>query len=333
MTFMKTQTRLLPIAALVLSIFATHGVHAQSDYPNNTVRIVVDSAAGSANDSTSRVLGDRLSKIWNQPVVTLNQPGAGGGISARVAAQSPPDGYTLYLPSTSTFLALPGAPGVAPNLPLELPRDFAAISFILEQPLYIGASHKSGINSIADVIAMAKQKPGEVTYAATGRGRLTHLTMELLQVRTGTKLQLVPYAGGPAQAMNDVITGRVPLVLDGYAGLAPAIKGNLIKGLAATSLQRLPGFENLPTVAETIPNFFVGAWTILLAPLGTPEPIIRKIHADMRIVLDDPEIRTKLAANGGFVRHMTPGEVTAFTQNEQKTWRPIMQQVANEAAK
>lgn len=330
---MKTQTRFLPLASLVFSIFAAHDTRAQSDYPNNTVRIVVDSAAGSANDATSRVLGDRLSKIWNQQVITLNQPGAGGGISARVASQSPADGYTLYLPSTSAFLAIPGAPGVAPNLPVELPRDFAPISYILEQPLYIGASHKSGINTIADVIRMAKEKPGEVTYAATGRGRLTHLTMELLQARANVKLQLVPYAGGPAQAMNDVMTGRVPLVLDGYAGLAPAIKGDLIKGLAATSLKRLPGFENLPTVAETVPDFFVGAWTILLAPVGTPQAIIQKVHTDMRTVLDDPDIRTKLAANGGFVRHMTPAEVAAFVQNEQKTWRPILEQVAKEAQK
>ncbi len=322
------------IASLgLLAITATGDALAQSDYPNNTVRIVVDSAAGSANDATSRLLADRLSKIWNQQVITLNQPGAGGGIAARVASQSPNDGYTLYLPSTSTFLALPGGPGVAPNMPVELPRDFASISYILEQPLYIGASHKSGINTVADVIKLAKERPGEVTYAATGRGRLTHLTMELLQVRTNTKLQLVPYAGGPAQAMNDVMSGRVPLVLDGYAGLAPAIKGNLIKGLAATSLKRLPGFEELATVAETVPDFFVGAWTILLAPVGTPDPIVRKIHADMRTVLDDPDIRTKLAANGGFVRHMTPAELTAFVQNEQKTWRPILEQVAKEATK
>ncbi len=329
---MKT---LIAIASLGILAFATAGdARAQTgDYPNAPVRIVVDSAPGSANDSTSRVIGDRLSRIWNQSVVTLNQPGAGGGISARVASQSPNDGYTLYMPSTSAFLAIPGGPGVAPNMPIELPRDFAPISYILEQPLYIGASHKSGINTIADVIAMAKQKPNEVTYAATGRGRLTHLTMELLQVRTGIKLQLVPYAGGPAQAMNDVMSGRVPLVLDGYAGLAPAIKGNLIKGLASTAIKRPPGFENLATVAETVPDFFVGAWTVLLAPKGTPEPIIRKVHADMRIVLDDPEIRTKLAANGGFVRHMTPEELTAFVQNEQKIWRPIMEQVAKEAAK
>jgi tripartite-type tricarboxylate transporter receptor subunit TctC len=321
--------RLLPLVALAL--LTAPNAHAQSDYPNNTVRIVVDSAAGSANDSTSRVLGDRLSKIWNQPVVTLNQPGAGGGISAKVASQSPPDGYTLYMPSTSAFLAVPGGPGVAPNMPVELPRDFESISYILEQPLYIGASHKSGINTVADVIRMAKEKPGEVTYAATGRGRLTHLTMELLQSRASIKLQLVPYAGGPAQAMNDVMSGRVPLVLDGYAGLAPAIKGNLIKGLASTALKRPPGFENLPTVAETVPDFFVGAWTVLLAPKGTPEAIIRKVHNDMRIVLDDPEIKAKLALNGGYPRHMTPQELTAFVQNEQRTWRPILEQVAKEA--
>jgi tripartite-type tricarboxylate transporter receptor subunit TctC len=324
--------RLFPLVVLAL-VIASHDARAQSDYPNNTVRIVVDSAAGSANDSTSRVLGDRLSKVWNQPVVTLNQPGAGGGISAKVASQAPADGYTLYMPSTSVFLALPGGPGVAPNMPVELPRDFAPVSYILEQPLYIGASHKSGINSIADVIRMAKQKPGEVTYAATGRGRLTHLTMELLQSRANIKLQLVPYAGGPAQAMNDVMSGLVLLVLDGYAGLAPAIKGDLIKGLASTALKRPPGFENLPTVAETVPDFFVGAWTVLLAPKGTPDAIILKIHNDMRTVLDDPDIRAKLALNGGYVRHMMPAELTAFVQNEQKIWRPILEQVAKEAQK
>ena len=325
---MKLSSYWLAIAALGL---ATTAAHAQSDYPNKPVRIVVNSAAGSANDAALRILGDKLSKIWNQQVVTLNQPGAGGGISARVASEAPPDGYTLYMPATSPFLALPGAPGVAPNLPIELPRDFASISIVLEQPLYIGASHNSGINTIADVIRMAKEKPGEVSYAATGRGRLTHLTMELLQARTGIKLQLIPYAGGPAQAMNDVMSGRVPLVLDGYAGLAPAIKGNLIKGLASTALKRPPGFEDLPTIAETIPGFFVGAWNVLLAPTGTPEAIIRKVNADMRTALADPEVSGKLAANGGFVRHSSPEEVVTFVQGEQKTWRPILEQVAKEA--
>ena len=235
------KTHWFAVASLLVSIAAAGDARAQSDYPNKPVRIVVDSAAGSANDATSRIIADKLSRMWGQQVLTLNQPGAGGGISARVAAQSPNDGYTLYMPATSPFLALPGASGVAPNLPIELPRDFVSIALILEQPLYIGASHKSGINTIADVIELAKDKPGEVSYAATGRGRLTHLTMELLQARAGIKLQLIPYAGGPAQAMNDVMSGRVPLVLDGYAGLAAAIKGNLIKGLASTALEAAAG--------------------------------------------------------------------------------------------
>ena len=169
------------------------------------------------------------------------------------------------------------------------------------------------------------------SYAATGRGRLTHLTMLLLEDRAGIRLQLIPYAGGPAQAMNDVMSGLVPLVLDGYAGLAPAIKGDLIKGLASTALKRPPGFENLPTIAETIPNFFVGAWNVMLAPNGTPDAIVRKVNADLRVALDDPEVAAKLAANGAFARYMTPAEVTAFVQTEQRTWRPILRRVAAEA--
>ena len=322
----------LAIAALGLLVAAGEA-DAQSDYPNKPVRIVVDSAAGSANDATSRILADKLSRMWGQQVLTLNHPGAGGGISAREASQSPNDGYTLYLPATSPFLALPGAPGVAPNLPIELPRDFVAISLVLEQPLFIGGSHKSEISSIADLIRIAKEKPGEVTYAATGRGRLTHLTMELLQARTGISLQLIPYAGGPAQAMNDVMSGRIPLVLDGYAGLAPAIKGNLIKGIASTAIKRPPGFENLPTVAETVPGFLVGAWNVMLAPLGTPEAVVKKVNADLRIALDDPEVNAKLAANGAFVRHISPEEVIAFVQSEQKTWRPILEQINRENQK
>ena len=148
--------------------------------------------------------------------------------------------------------------------------------------------------------------------------------------RAGIKLQLVPYAGGTAQGMNDVLSGRVPLILDAYAGLAAALKGNLIKGLADTSLERLPGFEELPTVAETVPGFFVGAWTILVAPVGTPDAIVRKVNADLWTALNDPGVKTKFQANGAFIRAMTPEQVTAFVQGEQTTWRPILEQVARQ---
>ena len=260
----------------------------------------------------------------------MNQPGAGGSISARVAATAPPDGYTLYMPATSVFLALPGAPGVAPNLPVVLPRDFVTIGFVLHQPLFLGASPASGITSVSQLIALAKQKPGEISYAATGRGRLTHLTMELLQARTGIKLQLIPYAGGPAQAMSDLATGRVQLALDGYSGLAGALQGGLIKPLGVTSLERVPGLADMPTIAETIPGFQVGAWNVLVAPLGTPDDIVRKVSADLKTALEDAEVAAKFAALGAYLRYMPPAEAMAFTQAEQATWRPIMEKVTRE---
>jgi tripartite-type tricarboxylate transporter receptor subunit TctC len=318
------------LACAASAVTAVRPARAQGAYPDKPVRIVVDSAVGSANDFTARTLADKLGKVWGQQVVIFNQPGAGGGISARVAATAPADGYTLYLPATSVFLALHGAAGVAPNLPIELPRDFTAIGFVLQQPIFIAASPKAGINSIPELIARAKAKPGELSYASTGRGRLTHLTMELLQDRAQVQLRLVPYAGGPAQAMGDVTSGRVDLVLDAYAGLAGSTQGGLAKMLAATSERRLPGLENIPTVAETLPGFFVGAWNVMLAPIGTPEPIIRKVNLDLRVALEDKDLLAKFAANGAFTQYMTPEETVAFTQSQQKIWRPILERVARE---
>ena len=329
---MKRASSLLTAAAglALCASLAPREAPAQSDYPNKPVRIVVNSAPGSANDTTLRILAERLSRIWNQQVLALNHPGAGGGISARVAAGAPGDGYTLYMPATSAFLAVPGAPGVAPNLPIVLPRDFVTVGFVLHQPLFLGAANGAGIDTVAQLIAAAKQKPGEISYAATGRGRLTHLTMELLQARTGIKLQLIPYAGGPAQAMSDLATGRVQLALDGYSGLAGALQGGVIKPLGVTSRERLPGLPDLPTIAETVPDFEVGAWNVLLAPLGTPDEIVRKVTADLRVALQDPDVAAKFATLGGYARYMPPAEATAFIQAEQATWRPIMEQVTRE---
>jgi tripartite-type tricarboxylate transporter receptor subunit TctC len=235
------------------------------------------------------------------------------------------------MPATSVFLALPGGPGVAPNMPVELPRDFATIGFVLQQPIFIAASPKAGINSIPELIAHAKEKPNELSYASTGRGRLTHLTMELLQARAVVQLRLVPYAGGPTQAMSDIIADRVDLVLDAYAGLAGATQSGMVKMLASTSAQRLPGMETLPTVAETLPDFFVGAWNVLLAPLGTPDAVIRKVNADLRSAVEDQDVSAKFAANGAYTHYMTPDETTTFTQSQQNIWRPILEKVAREA--
>ena len=213
-TCLKTACLLLP--AIVLAV----GVRAQpANYPHKAVRIISDAAPGGAIDTNLRIIAESLSQKWAQQVVIENRPGAGGSISATVAAEAPPDGYTMYAPALSVFLTIPGK---APNLPLKLPRDFTPIGITAVQPQSIGINPKLSINSLPELIAQAKKEPGSISYAVTGVGRLTHLTGELLQIRANIQLQMVPYTGGSAQALADVTAGRVSLVIEGYAGLAGA---------------------------------------------------------------------------------------------------------------
>lgn len=319
-------------AAAAAVIALTASSQAQTNYPDRPVKIINDSAPGSATDVAARLTAERLSQVWGQQVVVENRPGAGGSIAVRAASQAAPDGYTLYVGAASTFTALKGAPGVAPNLPIELPRDFAPIGFMTIQPMFIAVSPAIAVTSLPELIALAKQKPGELSYATTGRGRVTHLTMELIQERAGIKLQMIPYTGGPTAAMSDVGTGRVAVVLEGYGGLAGGLNSGLIKGIAVSSRQRLDEFKDLPTVAETLPGFVAGGWNVLLAPVGTPDAIIQKASVDLRKALDDVEVKKKLAQLGAYVQAMGPAEATAFAQEQQRVWKPIAEKVARDMA-
>jgi tripartite-type tricarboxylate transporter receptor subunit TctC len=185
-----------------------------------------------------------------------------------------------------------------------------------------------GVNTLAELIALAKKQPGEISYAVTGVGRLTHLTGELLQARAGIKLLMVPYTGGPSHALSDVLGKRIPMIIEAYPGLAGAIQGGTIKPIATGAAQRLPDFPNLPTVAETLPGFNAVGWQGLLAPLGTPEPIIRKVSEDLRKVLAQDELKKAFAVRGAYTKAMTPAEMTAFIDNQQKTWIPLLEQLA-----
>src|SRR5436305_9910134 len=213
------------LSLLALSANLAPQAHAE-DYPTWPVKIISDSAPGSAVDVTLRMVADRLGQIWGQQVLPVNQPGAGGTISARVAAEAAPDGYTLYMPALSVFLP---APGKAANTAFELPRDFAPIGSVTEQPMFIAAAPSLGVTTLPELIALAKQRPGEISYAVTGVGRLTHLTGELLQLRTGIKLLLVPYSGGPNHALNDIIGGRIRLFIECYAPRARSVQGGEFK--------------------------------------------------------------------------------------------------------
>jgi tripartite-type tricarboxylate transporter receptor subunit TctC len=317
------QARFMPIALGVLAAVVATALPARGDdYPNKPIRVISDSAPGSAVDVTFRMVMDRLGKQLGQQIVAVAQPGASGAIAAHAASDALPDGYTLFAPAISLFISLPGK---APNLPLILPRDFLPVASLLDQPMFICASTKSGIQTLPDLIARAKRKPGQISFAATGIGRITHLTGLLLQSRAGIKLQVVPYTGGPAAALVDVIGGRVPLIIEGYSGLAGAIQAHTLTVLAVASRRRLPDFPDLPTVAETFPGFVAGGWQGIVAPLGTPAADIAKVNEALKATLAEPDLAKQLALRGAYVDAMTPPEVNEYVNAQQAQWKPVLE--------
>ena len=311
--------------ALLLALSSVAEVDAQTGaYPNRPVQIIADSSAGSTPDVALRFVAERLSQTWGQQILVVNRPGAGGSVAARVAAEAAPDGYTLYQPVLSTFVSLRPA---APNVPLHVPKDFLPIGFVTENPMFIAVSPSLGIATLPELIALAKKRPGEISYATTGVGRLTHLTGELLQHQAGIKLLLVPYTGGPAHAFSDVATGRVNVIIEGYSGIAAAAKSGSVKLIAVASAKRLADFPNVPTVAETIPGFQATGWAILVAPLGTPEAIIGKVSEDLRKVMAQPELDKKLAALGSYTNPMSAAVATAFVHKQQQMWQPVLDEI------
>lgn len=313
------------ILAGLMTLSVSAGVGIANAWPDKPVQIIADSAAGSTPDVALRFVAEELTKLWGQQVLVVNRPGAGGSLAAKAAAEAAPDGYTLYQPVLSTFVALHPA---AANVPLKVPKDFLPIGFVAENPMFIAVSPTLGVNSVKDLIALAQKRPGEISYATTGVGRLTHLTGELLQHDAKIKLQLVPYTGGPSHAISDVASGRVGMIIEGYSGIAGAAKSGSIKLIAVASAKRLADFPNVPTVAETIPDFVATGWGIVVAPIGTPDAIIQKVSNDLKKVTSQPELQAKLAKLGSYTRPMNAAEATSFIQKQQSIWNPVLAEIA-----
>jgi tripartite-type tricarboxylate transporter receptor subunit TctC len=301
--------------------------HAQTgNYPTKTVTLISDAAVGGSPDVTTRLIAEGLSEIWSQQVIVINRPGANGSIAARAAAEAAPDGYTLFVPSLSTFVA---SSTVAPNLPVKVPRDFLPVGFTADQPMFITVSPAVHADTLAQFIELAKQEPGKLSVAVSGVGRLTHLTSELLQSRAGIHLTSIPYTKGMSNALADAASGRVSVVIENFAAVIGGVKGGQLKLMAVASAQRLPDFPNVPTVAETLPGFAATGWQAVLAPIGTPAPIVNKISADLSQVVSAPAFKKKMATLGGYPRAMTPDQVQAFIAKEQETWLPIVQKISS----
>jgi tripartite-type tricarboxylate transporter receptor subunit TctC len=313
-------TRIL--LALAITAVAAFSARAQ-DYPNRPVKLITQGAAASGPDVVARIVFDQLSRMWGQQTVVINATGAGGSTAARQAASSPPDGYTLYMPAASAFIVMPE---MFPNLPFDITRDFTRIGFAAEQPFVIGVSPALGVNTLAEFVALSKAKPGTINYAANARGTLPHLTAERIKSATGADMTFIPYPGAAA-GLQDVIGGRISMIVEGLGTLMGGIQGGTLKPLAVTSPKRLPNFPDIPTVAETVPGFIATGWFALLAPAGTPEEIVRKVNADLNKATETPEVKNKLGALATFTHPMTPEETTTFVKNEQEVWKPIVKQV------
>lgn len=316
---MKLSSR--PLIAAALAIVLSASTPRADDYPNRPVKLISDSAPGSAIDVTMRIIADGLSHTLGQQTVLINQPGAGGAIAVRAAATAAPDGYTFGMMALSDFVTLPGT---ADNLPIQLPRDFVAVGSLGGAPMFITAAPWLEVKTLPEFIALAKKRPGEFAYGTNGPGRLTHLTGELLQDRAGIKLLMVPYSGGTPQVLNDMMGKRIALAFDSYSGIAGAVEAGNAIPLAVASPQRMTLFPNLPTVAETLPGYESGGWQILLAPVGTPDAIVQTVNAALVKAMNDPEVDKRLERLGRDHPPMSPAQTLAFVQREQAKWAPIL---------
>jgi tripartite-type tricarboxylate transporter receptor subunit TctC len=276
-------------------------IHAQQ-YPAKSVRILVGYPPSGSVDVTARIIADRLSPMLGQPVLIENRPGATGNIAADVLAKSPPDGYTIYMGTTINAVSV----SLFKNLPYDPIKDFAPISKAVVAPSILVVHPSVPAKTVKELVAYAKEHPGKLSYATTGAGSSPHLCAELLSTLAGIKMVHVPYKGG-AQAMQDLLSGRVDLTFSNPTSVVQFIETGRIRALAVTTAKRFSQMPELPTmIDEGYPDFDLSAWYGLFAPAGTPPQIVTLLNADVAKVLAMPEVKELLAKQGLEAAPSTP---------------------------
>jgi tripartite-type tricarboxylate transporter receptor subunit TctC len=295
--------------------------YAQS-YPTKPIRLIVPYPAGGATDFFARAVFPKMGEALGQPIVVENRPGAGTAIGASEVARSAPDGYTLLLGDAGTFAF---NPTLYKKLSYDPVKDFAPVSLTGRFALIL-AVNPSVINvgSVKEFVDYAKANPGKVNYAAPGPGSPIHLAMELFKQRTGLQMTAIPYKGG-ADAMNDLIGGRIGAMFPDIASGLPQIKGGKIKPIAVASEKRVAALPDVPTIGESgYPGFEAWAWQGFVAPAGTPPDVIRRLNAEFAKVLADPAIRQRLSESGFEPQSSSPEEFTAYMKREIAKWERVI---------
>jgi tripartite-type tricarboxylate transporter receptor subunit TctC len=304
------------LAALLL---VAGGAFAQT-YPAKPVKIIVPFTAGSATDILARVVGDRLAKSLGQPFVIENKPGAGGILGTQAAKDAPPDGYTLIAAGSGPFGI---NPGVYKSLPYDPVRDFEPIGNIVLTPQAIVVSSQSPYKSIKDLVAAAKAKPGELSFASLGNGSTSHLTMEAFQQAAGIKLNHIPFKGS-SDAQTQIIGGNVVTMSDTVPGLAAQVKAGKLRALGVAIPRRSPYLPDVPTLDEQgYKGFESVGWIGLAAPAKTPPAILDKLNAEIRKMLDDPAVKEKMDQLAFTPVGDTRQQFAAFMRSEIAKWSKV----------
>jgi tripartite-type tricarboxylate transporter receptor subunit TctC len=292
------------------------------DFPNKPIKIIASYPPGGGTDLMARLIAEKLQSKWGQPVIVDNRAGGMGIIGARAAAGAKPDGYTLYIGSSDHMVLLPIQ---YENLPFDPLKDFVAVAPVANQYEAIVVHPSVPASSVKELIAIAKSKPGQLTFASQGTAAIGHLSGELFQAKTGTNMTHVPYKG-TAPAITDLIGGQGPMVMFAMmATIAPHIKAGKIKALAITAPQRSTVFPNVPTAAEAgLPNFVLAAWNGIFAPAGTPKDIVNKLNNEIRNILQMPSTIERLTAVGLEPAIATPAEFSALIKADQQKWGEIV---------
>lgn len=313
---MKTWKRFLGMAAFGL---AAAGAFAQG-YPAKAVKVIVPYPPGGPTDIVARVVAQKLSEQTGQQFVVDNRGGAGGNIGAEAVARAPADGYTLLVATTAHAINRT----LFKQMSYDLMKDFVPVSQLTAGPLVIVANPALPATNVKELIALARAKPGELTFASSGPGQSTHLAAELFDTMAGVKMTHVPYKGS-APALTDTMGGQVSLFFDTMLSAMPHVRSGKLKAIAVTSAARSPAAPEIPTVAESgLPGYEAIAWNGLLAPAGTPKEVVARLNAELRKALELPEIKERFAAQGFAAAWSPPEKYAAFLEAEIDKWGKVV---------
>jgi len=305
--------RLITVVMLVVSALWALGASAQM-YPNRPIKLIVADSAGGAPDQLGRLITERLSNNVNQPVVVDNRPGAGGALGAELAAKSAPDGYTLLLTTTAIYAILPN---LRKNLPYDPVRDFVPITRIATASNVLVVNNELPVKDIAELVKLAKEKPGALNYASAGVGTPAHLAGEMLNLLADIKVVHVPYKGA-APALADVIAGNAQYIITSPLAAGAHMNGGRVRALATTGTQRNPSLPDLATIAETLPGYDITQTWGIVVPTGTPPEIVNKLSAEIVKVMNQPDVKEKVLATGATPVGDSPAQFEAFMAKERQ---------------